>query len=62
MKPFWKSKTLWFNVLVALLATVESQVEMLKPFLGAEGYAALVLLVPAINVGLRLISTAALTK
>lgn len=61
-KPFWRSKTLWFNALVALGAAVESQVGMLKAYVGPEGYVAMVMLIPAVNTMLRIISKEELGK
>jgi len=60
MKAWWKSKTLWFNMLVAFGAAAESQLGLLRPFVGEAGYVTLVMMVPAINVGLRFISTTGL--
>lgn len=62
MKRWYCSKTLWFNMFIALGAAIESQTELLKPYIGVSGYTMLVMLVPAINAGLRFMSTTELTK
>lgn len=60
-KKWWKSKTLRFNLLVAFGAALESQLSLLHPFVGDAGYAALMMMVPVVNVGLRFISTTELS-
>lgn len=62
MKPWWKSKTLWFNTLIALMAAVEASTMLLQPHLPFNFYFALTVLMPAVNVALRFISTQELTK
>lgn len=62
MKPFWQSKTLWLNGLVAALAAMEASTGLLKPYVGQEGYVTLMILLPAANAMLRFISKDTLTK
>lgn len=61
-KPFWRSKTLWLNGIVALVAALEASTGLLKPYVGQDGYVALMFLLPAANAMLRFISTGKLTK
>ena len=56
-KQWWKSRTLWFNMFIAAGAALESQMNLIHPYVGDAGYAALAMLVPAVNVGLRFVST-----
>lgn len=60
-KKWWKSKTLWFNLAIALGAALESQLSLVHPFVGDAGYAMLAMMVPTVNVGLRFISTTELS-
>ena len=60
-KKWWKSKTLRFNLLIALGVAVESNLALLHPFIGDAGYAVFAMLVPTVNVGLRFISTTELS-
>ena len=62
MKPLWKSKTLWLNGVVAALAAMEASTGLLKPYVGQDGYVALMFMLPAANAMLRFISTGKLTK
>jgi hypothetical protein len=57
-KPWWHSKTLWFNLLSALVAVLQLQeVVTLVP---AQYGSALAALIAVCNVGLRLITSQAL--
>lgn len=57
MKSWWKSKTLWFNMIVAVLATLEATTGLLQPFLPGHWYAAVAIGLPVVNVILRVITT-----
>jgi hypothetical protein len=59
-KPWWHSKTLWFNLVVALLAAAEAGFSILQPLLPVNAYAALTFLLTVGNAGLRVITTTAL--
>lgn len=61
-KQWWRSKTLWLNGVVAAVAAMEVSTGLLKPYVGEEGYVALMILLPAANAMLRFISTEKLTK
>lgn len=60
MKSWYRSKTLWVNLLVGVLAAVESQFNLLQPLLPVNFYAALAFALPVINAALRLITKEAL--
>jgi hypothetical protein len=57
MKPWYKSKTLWVNILVAVLATLEASTGLLQPYLPDHWYVAVAVGLPIINVVLRIITT-----
>lgn len=61
MKPWYKSRTLWFNVFVAVLGLVAGMVDQLRPlFTSPAAFTAFSLIVAAVNVVLRVVTTAAL--
>lgn len=60
-KPWWKSKTLWFNILVAALLAVEMNLPNLQDFIEPEQYAYLLGAVNLINVVLRAVTKAPVT-
>lgn len=62
MKQWWKSKTLWLNGVVALVAALEVSTGLLKPYVGEDGYVLLMVLLPVANAMLRFITTEKLTK
>lgn len=62
MKPWYTSKTLWFNAIIALAASIEASTSMLQPHLPFNFYYALTVIMPAVNVALRFIRTQELTK
>lgn len=61
MKPWYLSKTLILNVLVAVLAMAETQLHSLQPLLPVNFYAMVAFGLPVFNAGLRLITTQALS-
>lgn len=56
-KPWYRSRTLWLNALGAVLLVIEQQLGLIKPFLGADTYAAFALAVMSINAVLRTITS-----
>lgn len=56
-KPWCRSRTLWFNALAAVLLVIEQQLGLIKPFMGAETYAAFALAVMSINAVLRVVTS-----
>jgi hypothetical protein len=61
-KKWWKSKTLWLNVVSAGLLAVEASVGLIKEQFGAQSYLLLLALLAAANAGLRFVSSQSLTK
>ena len=56
-KAWWKSRTLWFNVMVAMLAAAETVFGVLQPIFGGKSFAALTFALTVGNAGLRVITT-----
>ena len=56
-KPWYCSRTLWFNAAAAVLMVIEQQLGLIKPFIGSESYAAFAIGVTAINAVLRTITS-----
>ena len=62
MKPWWQSKTLWVNAVIAALAALEAGTGLLQPFLPVNFYAAVAVGLPVVNSVLRVITTQGLSK
>lgn len=62
MKPWWKSKTLWINLLALVLAAAESQLNVLQGALPGGLFTWLAFALPVINAALRFITTTALVR
>ena len=62
MKSWYRSKTLWFNAIVAALAALEGVTGLLAPYTGQNFYSALCVVLPIGNAMLRVISTEGLTR
>jgi hypothetical protein len=60
-KRWYRSKTLWFNLVVLMLAAAESQLNVLQTVLPGGLYAWLAFVLPVGNAALRFITTTALT-
>lgn len=60
-KPWWQSKTLWFNVLVAALAALEANGGLLQPYLPGNAYGWGMVVLSVGNAALRLITASAVT-
>lgn len=61
-KPWWKSRTLQFNALVAALVAAEGGTGFLQPVLPVNFYTAIAVGLPIINAVLRVITSQALTR
>lgn len=60
-KPWWKSKTIWVNAIVAALTALEAGTGMLQPHLPINFYTLMAVGLPILNAVLRIITTQALT-
>jgi len=60
-KRWYRSRTLWVNLVVLMLAAAEAQLGMLKTVLPGQPYAWLAFGLPVLNAALRFLSTTALT-
>lgn len=56
-KPWWHSKTLWFNALCAALAAAEAGFAVLQPLLPVNAYATLLFGMAVGNAVLRAVTT-----
>ena len=59
-KPWWRSRTLWFNLVVGLLAAAEAGLGLLQPVLPVNAYAVLAFGLAVGNAGLRVVTSARL--
>lgn len=57
-KPWYRSKTMWFNALVAAATAAETQVQLLQPLLPINVYQLIVFVLVTGNAALRTISAA----
>lgn len=62
MKKWYQSKTVWFNILIAMGAAVEASLNIVEGYFDPKIYFGLVVLIAGVNVVLRCISTTAITK
>jgi hypothetical protein len=61
-KKWWKSKTLWFNVAIAVGTAVEASLHVLQAQYEPTFYLTLVAITSAGNIVLRTISSEEITK
>ena len=62
MKPWYTSKTIWVNIVVAVLASLEATTGILKPYLPDHWYVFLAVGLPVINIVLRIVTTQGIGK
>lgn len=55
-KTWWKSKTLWFNAIVAGLAALEANAHLVQPYVPGNVYSWVVMLLTCGNAVLRLVT------
>lgn len=56
-KPWWHSKTLWFNAAVAALAAIEANARLIQPYVPGNVYGWGLLVLTVGNTVLRIITT-----
>lgn len=62
MKPWFKSKTIWFNMIMAALVALEASIGALSGVIPANWYIVFSIVLPVGNAMLRVISTMEITK
>jgi len=62
MKKWYKSKTLWFNVAVAIGAAVEASLTLVQGYFDPRVFLGLIGLTAGINVVLRFLTTTGVSK
>ena len=60
-KPWWKSRTLWWNVAMAMLTALEANFGYLQKFLPVSFYTLMACWLPIMNAGLRIITSQGLS-
>lgn len=61
-KKWWKSKVLWFNVLVTIGTAAENSLHIIADRFTPEGYFSLIIIVAGINVMLRFATNTGIDK
>lgn len=61
-KKWWKSKVLWFNIIVAMGTAAEASLQLLADYFDPRVYFVIIMLVAGINVGLRFATTTGIGK
>lgn len=61
-KPWWQSKTVWMNMAIATVGALAETVPAVRDYLPQGWYGIYMVAVALVNVWLRTISTATLTK
>ena len=56
-KPWYRSKTIWFNAAVVVFGALAANQEQLRPLLSAQAYSVLGMVVGLVNTMLRLVTT-----
>ena len=56
-KPWWKSRTIWFNTIVAGLAAAEANANMIQPYVPGNVYGWGLMLLTVGNAALRFLTT-----
>ena len=59
-KPFWHSRTLWFNTICAALGAAEASMGLVQASLPVNAYGALAFVLAVGNTALRVVTTQAL--
>lgn len=62
MKPWYKSKTIWFNAIAMSLIAMEAVFHVLQPLLGPVIYPVALVAITAINGFLRVITSQGIVR
>ena len=57
MKPWYRSKTIWFNAIAAAFVALEAVFHLLQPLLGPVTYPVVLVVITVGNAFLRVITT-----
>lgn len=60
-KPWYKSWTIWFNILSVIGIVIEQYFDLIKPLVSDKAYAIIVIVVASFNLYLRLFVKTPLT-
>ena len=60
-KPWWQSKTLWFNAIASALIALEAGTGVLQLYLPVNFYVVMAVGLPVVNAVLRVVTTTELT-
>jgi len=61
MKAF-KSKTIWFSMILAVFGVLEMQSELVRQVVGPDKFGAVMLLISAVTAVLRVVTTKAISE
>jgi hypothetical protein len=61
MKPWWKSKTMWLNLIAATLLLAEKNIEALSGIIPVSLYKTVIFGLPIANIWLRVITSQGLS-
>lgn len=61
-KPWWKSKLVWFNAIVAIGTAAEASLHIIADKFSSEVYFGLILIISGINVVLRFATNTSIQK
>lgn len=61
-KPWWKSKVLWFNVLIAVGAAIEASLSLVQGYFDPRVFLFIIAITSGINVVLRFVTSQGITK
>lgn len=53
VKPWYKSKTIWFNIVLTFFAVLDTTINLLQPVLGEQTYPIILFVVSFFNLILR---------
>jgi len=62
MKGAFKSKTIWFSVLLAVFGVLEMQSELVRQVVGPDNFGAVMLFIASITAVLRVVTTKGLDE
>lgn len=62
MKPWYKSKTIWFNILVAVGTAIEASLSLVQGYFDPRVFLAIIGATAGVNAVLRIVTTTGLTK